>query len=191
LENNPEKPIAFIVLGDVSGKGLKAAMTVSLIVGTLRTSARQCNSPAELLGEVNRSLVGRSDGFATCLALMVEPSGNLTLANAGHPNPYLNGAEIHTEANLPLGLAENIHYSEITLQLPTNQTCTLVTDGVVEATSATTRELFGFDRTQAVSRQAASSIAEAARVFGLGAPQADDITVLTIARVPAASPVMA
>ena len=191
LENNPEKPIAFIVLGDVSGKGLKAAMTVSLIVGTLRTSARQCNSPAELLGEVNRSLVGRSDGFATCLALMVEPSGNLTLANAGHPNPYLNGTEIHTEANLPLGLAENIHYSEITLQLPTNQTCTLVTDGVVEATSATTRELFGFDRTQAVSRQPASSIAEAARVFGLGAPQADDITVLTIARVPAASPVMA
>jgi serine phosphatase RsbU (regulator of sigma subunit) len=54
---------------------------------------------------------------------------------------------------------------------------------VVEATAAATKELFGFDRTQAVSRQAANAIAEAARAFGLGAPQADDITVLTVARV--------
>jgi hypothetical protein len=45
-------------------------MTVSMIVGTLGTSVRHCSGPAELLGEVNRSLIGRSDGFATCLALM-------------------------------------------------------------------------------------------------------------------------
>jgi hypothetical protein len=181
---DPERPSAFIVLGDVSGKGLKAAMTVSLIVGTLRTYAEFYSSPADLLAGLNRRLYGRGDGFATCLALMVDPSGKLTLANAGHPNPYLNGIEIHTEANLPLGLAENIHYSEITLQLPLGQACTLVTDGVVEATSATTRELFGFARTEAISTQTASSIAEAARDFGKGAPQADDITVLTIARTP-------
>jgi hypothetical protein len=175
-------PFAFIVLGDVSGKGLKAAMTVSMIVGTLRASASHCSGPAELLAEVNSSLVGRSDGFATCLALMVEPPGKITLANAGHPNPYLSGVEIHTEGNLPLGLAEKIDYSEIALQLPPEQTCTLITDGVVEATSATTHELFGFDRTQAISSQSASAIAEAARAFGVGAPQADDITVLTVAR---------
>ena len=113
---------------------------------------------------------------------MVAPSGKVTLANAGHPNPYLNGVEIPTEPNLPLGLSLDVTYSDITLQLPADQLCTLVTDCVVEATSATTRELFGFDRTQAISHQSASSIAEAARTFGLGAPQADDITVLTIAR---------
>ena len=188
--SDPEKPSAFIVLGDVSGKGLKAAMTVSLIVGTLRSSTAHCSRPALLLGEVNRSLVGRSDGFATCLALMIEPGGKLTLANAGHPNPYLNGVEISTDANLPLGLAADIRYAEITLQLLPHQLCTLVTNGVVEATS-TTRELFGFDRTQAISAQTASAIAEAARAFGLGAPQADDITVLTIARTVLAQPALA
>jgi hypothetical protein len=175
-------PSAFIILGDVSGKGLKAAMTVSLIVGTLRAFAETYRSPGELLAGLNRRLHGRIDGFATCLALMVEPSGKLTLANAGHPNPYLNGVEIHTEANLPLGFAPDLHYSEITLRLPPGQLCTLVTDGVVEAASATTRELFGFERTQAISTRPASFIAESARAFGLGAPQADDITVLTVAR---------
>jgi serine phosphatase RsbU (regulator of sigma subunit) len=175
-------PSAFVVLGDVSGKGLKAAMTVSLIVGTLRTYAEICSSPAELLAGLNRRLHGRGDGFATCLALMVEPTGKITIANAAHPNPYVNGVEIPTEPNLPLGLSLDISYAEIALQLDPDQTCTLVTDGVVEAASATTRELFGFDRTQAVSTGSASTIAEAARKFGLGAPQADDITVLTIAR---------
>jgi sigma-B regulation protein RsbU (phosphoserine phosphatase) len=181
---------AFFILGDVSGKGLKAAMTVSMIVGTLRTCARHCSGPAELLDEVNRSMVGRSDGFATCLALMIEPSGKIKVANAGHPNPYVNGIEIQTEANLPLGLVSDIHYAEITLHLDESQLCTLVTDGVVEATSATTRELFGFDRTQSISTQPANSIAEAARMFGLGAPQADDITVLTIARTLQPQPVL-
>ena len=181
---DPAKPSAFIVLGDVSGKGLKAAMTVSMIVGSLRAFAETHRSPGELLAGLNRRLHGRVDGFATCLVLMIEPSGKVTLANAGHPNPYFNGVEIHTEANLPLGLAPEIRYSEITLQLPPDQLCTLVTDGVVEAASFTTRELFGFDRTLAISTQSASSIAEAARAFGLGAPQADDITVLTIARTP-------
>jgi hypothetical protein len=188
---DPAHPSAFIVLGDVSGKGLKAAMTVSLIVGTVRTLAHYCSSPAELLAALNQRLHGRGDGFTTCLALRIDPSGKLTLANAAHPNPYLNGEEISTEPNLPLGLTLDVAYSEITLQLNPDQTCTLVTDGVVEATRAATHELFGFDRTQAISTQAASSIAEAARKFGLGAPQSDDITVLTIARTAAAQPALA
>jgi serine phosphatase RsbU (regulator of sigma subunit) len=182
--DDPAQPSAFVVLGDVSGKGLKAAMTVSMIVGTLRAFAETYRSPGELLSALNRRLFGRSDGFATCIVLMIEPSGKVTLANAGHPNPYLNGIEIHTEANLPLGLTPDIHYSEITLRLLLDQRCTLVTDGVVEAASSTTRELFGFDRTRAISNQSATSIAEAARTFGIGAPQSDDITVLTIARSP-------
>ena len=181
---DPAHPSAFIVLGDVSGKGLKAAMTVSMIVGALRTYAETCTSPGELLAGLNRRLYGRSDSFATCLALMVTHSGKITLSNAAHCNPYLDGEEILTEANLPLGLTLDVNYAEIDLQLEGNHRLTLVTDGVIEATSATTRELFGFDRTQSISNQSAASIAEAARTFGLGAPQADDITVLTIARAP-------
>jgi len=174
---------AFIVIGDVSGKGLKAAMTVSLIVGTLRTYAEFCTSPAELLAGLNRRLHGRGDGFATCLALKITPSGLVTLANAAHPDPYLDGVEVPAENNLPLGLSLEVTYSERSFQLEPGQRLTLVTDGVVEATSAGTRELFGFERTQAVSGRTAAEIAEAAHRFGLGAPQADDITVLTIARV--------
>ncbi len=74
-----------IVIGDVSGKGLKAAMTVSLIVGTLRTLADYTQQPAEILHGLNRRLFGRvQDGFATCVVLRFEANGNATMANAGH-----------------------------------------------------------------------------------------------------------
>jgi hypothetical protein len=174
---------AFIVVGDVSGKGLKAAMTVSLIVGTLRTLAEYEASPSELLAGLNRRLYGRHAGYATCLALKIAREGEVTIANAGHPNPYLDGVEVSTESDLPLGITLEVKYVETRLHLDSVQSLTLVTDGVVEATAVTTRELFGFERTQAISRQAANAIAEAARAFGVGAPQADDITVLTVVRV--------
>jgi hypothetical protein len=176
---------AFVVVGDVSGKGLKAAMTVSLLVGTLRTLAEYVSAPSELLAGLNRRLHGRAAGFATCLVLKIAPLGEVTLANAGHPNPYLDGVEVATESNLPLGITLDVEYAETKLKIDPGQAFTLVTDGVVEATAVTTRELFGFERTQAISRQAANAIAEAARAFGVGAPQADDITVLTVARTAA------
>jgi serine phosphatase RsbU (regulator of sigma subunit) len=174
---------AFIVVGDVSGKGLQAAMTVSLLVGTLRTLAEYVSGPAEILAGLNRRLYGREAGCATCLVMKIAPEGEVTLANAGHPNPYLDGVEVLTDSNLPLGLTLEVEYAETRLWAGPGQTFTLVTDGVVEATAAATRELFGFERTQAMSRQAAEAIAEAARAFGVGAPQGDDITVLTVARV--------
>jgi len=176
---------AFIVVGDVSGKGLQAAMTVSLLVGTLRTLAEYVSGPAEMLAGLNRRLHGREAGCATCLVLKIAPEGEVTLANAGHPNPYLDGVEVETDSNLPLGLTLEVEYAETRLWAGPGQTFTLVTDGVVEAAAAATRELFGFERTQAMSRQAADAIAEAARAFGVGAPQGDDITVLTVARTPA------
>jgi hypothetical protein len=176
---------AFVMVGDVSGKGLKAAMTVSLIVGTLRTLAEYEPTPSELLAGLNRRLYGRHAGYATCLAMKITREGEVTIANAGHPNPYLDGVEVSTESDLPLGITLDVKYAETRLHLDSTQSFTLVTDGVVEATAPATRELFGFDRTQAISRHAAIAIAEAARAFGLGAPQADDITVLTVARTAA------
>jgi len=173
---------AFIVIGDVSGKGLKAAMTVSLIVGTLRTYAEFTLSPAELLSGLNRRLHGRGDSFATCLVLRIAPSGEVTVANAAHPNPYLDGIEIATDSNLPLGITLDVAYPETSLQMLPGQRLTLVTDGVVEARHAASREFFGFERTLLISRRSAAEIAEAARSFGEGHPQADDITVLTVAR---------
>ena len=83
---------ALIVLGDVSGKGLKAAMTVSLIVGALRTISQYTDQPAEILRGLNRQLLGRSEGgFTTCLLLRITADGTATLANAGHLSPFATG----------------------------------------------------------------------------------------------------
>jgi hypothetical protein len=163
-----------IVLGDVAGKGLPAAMTVSMLVGALRSLIETTSSPAEILAGLNRRLVGRGSGFTTCLVMRVSPSGHLILSNAGHLFPYLNGQELVGPAALPLGLEANAVYSEQSSQLAHGDRLTLLTDGVPEATNH--RELFGFERTATLSSSPAEIIAEAALRFG----QADDITVISL-----------
>jgi len=162
-----------IIVGDVSGKGLKAAMTVGVIIGALRGC--ETRTPAEVLGYLNRLLHGQLTGFVTCTAALISATGNMTLANAGNLPPYRNGQELDVDAGLPLGIALDVCHSEITYQLKPSDRLTFVSDGVVEATNGQ-RELFGFHRTQAISTQSASAIAEAAKQFG----QTDDITVLTV-----------
>lgn len=170
------------VIGDVSGKGIPAAMTVSLLVGTVRTLAHYTQSPAEILTAMNYRMMARSnDGFTTCLILRVDPDGKVTLASAGHLAPYLKSREISLDNGLPLGLSASAVYKESTVQLAEHEQLTLLTDGVVEARSKT-GELFGFDRTSAIAANSAESIAQAAQSFG----QQDDITVLTLSRDQAA-----
>lgn len=171
-----------IVVGDVSGKGLEAAMTVSTIVGALRNETSR--RPVEVLVNLNRVLCGHVTGFVTCSATLLAEDGAMTIANAGHLSPYCNGKEMATNPGLPLGIVAEIDYAEARYQLAPGDRLTFVSDGVVEATNHK-RELFGFDRTQAISTQPANSIAETARRFG----QQDDISVVTIALAPAAVPV--
>jgi sigma-B regulation protein RsbU (phosphoserine phosphatase) len=166
-----------VVIGDVSGKGMPAAMTVSLIVGTLRTLAEFSDSPAEILRGLNRRLIGRSSGFTTCLILRIDQDGTCIIANAGHLAPYVNGKEVTVDCGLPLGIAEGAEYEESIFQLGADDHLTLLTDGVIEARSST-GELFGFERTAAASAQSAEHIATTAQQFG----QEDDITVLTLQR---------
>jgi serine phosphatase RsbU (regulator of sigma subunit) len=170
---------ALIVVGDVSGKGLKAAMTGALAIGALRTLAAENLSPGTLLARLNsQMLAAQESGFITCLCLRMSPQGVVTLANAGHLSPYRRGEEIAVESGLPLGLAADQEYTETTLQLADADTLTLLSDGVVEAMNPQS-ELFGFERTRAISAQSAHNIAAAAQAFG----QEDDITVLTVARI--------
>jgi phosphoserine phosphatase RsbU/P len=168
------------VVGDVAGKGMPAALTVALIVGTFRTLAEITTRPAEILAGLNRRLVGRSAGFTTCLAVRVLASGESTLASAGHLNPYLSSArnhpmEITPTAGLPLGLSDDTEYEEVPFSLAAGETLTFLSDGVVEARNAQ-GELFGFERARAVSSQPADEIARTAESFG----QEDDITVVTL-----------
>lgn len=173
-----------IVIGDVSGKGMPAAMTVSLLVGSLRTLAQYTTSPAEILAAMNRRALARSqDGFTTCLALRADPGGALTIANAGHLPPYYDGQELTIESGFPLGIHADSAYEESKFALKPGVQLSLLTDGVVEARSAT-GELFGFARAQSLSRKSADQILEAARAFG----QEDDITVVTLALADAAPP---
>jgi hypothetical protein len=168
-----------VVIGDVSGKGMPAAMTVSLLVGTFRTLAHYTQNPSEILAAMNTRMLARSyGGFTTCLVLRADPDSTLTIANAGHIAPHLAGTELPLENGLPLGLSAETAYAESTFQLVTGQQLTLLTDGVAEARNKT-GALFGFERTAALSIQPAEVISQAAQNFG----QDDDITVLTLARV--------
>jgi hypothetical protein len=165
-----------VVVGDVSGKGLQAAMTGTLALGALRTLAAECLGPAELLTRLNEQIVFTQEaGFITCLCVQIAPDGHFTAANAGHLIPYRNGEEIELESGLPLGVTPEAEYPEGSFSLAPGDMLTLMSDGVVEAMTAS-GELFGFDRTRAISRGRAFDIADTARRFG----QADDITVLTL-----------
>jgi hypothetical protein len=168
-----------VVIGDVSGKGMPAAMMVSLLVGTLLTLAESTCSPSEILTGLNYRLQGRSrGGFTTCLVLRTDANGTLTIANAGHLAPYLGGRELTLTNGFPLGLSVQSTYTEGTFQLAAGQQLTLLTDGIVEARDKT-GALFGFERTAAMSSQSADQIARTAEQFG----QDDDITVLTLERM--------
>jgi len=167
-----------LVIGDVSGKGLSAAMTVSLLVGTVRTLAHYTQSPGEILSAMNHRMLSRSNGgFTTCLVLRADRDGKLTVANAGHLSPYLGGKELPQENGLPLGISAETVYTESTFQLAPEEQLTLLSDGVVEARDKA-GALFGFERTAALSTQPAEAIAQDAQDFG----QEDDITALTMIR---------
>jgi len=174
-----------IVVGDVSGKGLQAAMNSSTLVGALRNELS--HDPGTVLDHLNRVLIGAvsSPGavpdldaapcFATCLCARIFPDGTLIVANAGHLSPYRDGRELELKPNLPLGVIAGTTYEQSTFQLERGDRLVFLSDGVVEAMNPQ-RELFGFDRTRQVSNESARYIAQTAKRFG----QTDDITVVSL-----------
>jgi hypothetical protein len=172
-----------LVLGDVAGKGLPAAMLVSVIVGAIRGIAEYTTEPAELLANLNDRLVGRSSGgFSTALVARIDADGSITIANAGHLSPYLDGEELTLPGALPLGIVPGMTYEVTRAVLAPGSRLTFYSDGVVEAQDAA-GALFGFERSRELSTQSARVIVEAALKHG----QQDDITVVTIERTAAAT----
>jgi len=168
-----------VVVGDVAGKGLPAAMLVSVLVGAIRGVAQFTKDPAELLASLNDRLIGRTQGgFSTALVARIAADGSVTIANAGHLSPYLDGREVELQGALPLGVVKNAAYQVTHFHLPQGSRLTFYSDGVIEAQNEK-GELFGFERGRAISTQPAAAIAEAAKQFG----QEDDITVVTIERL--------
>ena len=174
----PDGSITAIV-GDVSGKGLTAAMRVAMILGALLRETSL--DPGEILAGLNNVLIAQGQlGFTTACCVRIALSGEYTLANAGHVSPYLSGREISTQPALPLGLLPDQVYASVRGKLDPSERLVLLSDGVLEA-RAPDGELYGFKRLPGLTLQPAQQIAETARCFG----QEDDITVLTLNLAPA------
>jgi GAF domain-containing protein len=166
------------IVGDVSGKGLTAAMRVAMILGVLRRETS--HDPSDILSGLNNALIVEGQlGFTTACCIRISLSGDYTLANAGHIAPYLSGQELATPPALPLGLIPDQTYELVHGRLGAAERLVLLSDGVPEARSHA-GELYGFERLSGLTLMPAHEIAEAAQSFG----QEDDITVLTLALGP-------
>jgi hypothetical protein len=172
----PDGSITAIV-GDVSGKGLTAAMRVAMILGALRRETS--HDPGEILAGLNNVLIAQGQlDFTTACCVRIALSGDYTLANAGHVSPYVSGRELSTTPALPLGLVPDQVYASVRGKLTPAERLVLLSDGVLEARTPD-GELYGFERLPSLTLQPAQRIADTALHFG----QEDDITVLTLSLV--------
>ena len=191
-------------IGDVSGKGVPAALfmartknVIRLVSRLLRGAGGSAPTPADIVTAVNRELCQDNVGmmFVTLFFGMLDPqTGDLRFTNAGHNPPYhLNNngpTPVTTCKGRPLGVRDNSAYETGRLTLAPGEEIYLYTDGVTEAANRKD-ELFTEERLAAVLRVVAAhptsaivkAVAEAVRSFADGAPQSDDITALAIRRV--------
>jgi len=173
VEPTPDGSLLAIV-GDVSGKGLTAAIRVAMILGVLRRETS--HDPSEILFNLNNALVAQGQlGFATACCIRISLSGEFSFANAGHIAPSVSSHELETIPALPLGLVAGETFEIVRGNLNRGERLVLLSDGVPEARSQS-GELFGFERTAALCSQGADHIARTAQQFG----QEDDITVVTL-----------
>ncbi len=175
------KNTSILVVGDVSGKGLKAAMTVSLIIGALRTLTDLTSQPDKILEMLNRRMMGRlQNGFVTCLVIRIGSDGACMAASAGHPAPFVGDVEVSIPPALPLGMDADAKYEKQPFDLRVGARLMVYTDGLLEARNGN-GELFGFTRLERLIalRPDAKEAVDTAIEFG----QEDDITVLTVTRL--------
>jgi serine phosphatase RsbU (regulator of sigma subunit) len=188
----------WFAVGDVSGKGMGAALFMAITLTLFRASAEGGASPAEVMARMNRALARDNERamFVTVFVGLVNlTTGRLTFANGGHNPPYVlraTGAlEVLKNADSPaLGVLEDAAYADSELDLLRGDGLFLYTDGITEA-QAPDEAFYGVERLEALLRGLASaSPAECVdRVvgdvnrFASGAPPADDLTVLALRRL--------
>ncbi len=186
------------VVGDVTDKGVPAALVMATTRTMLRAAAQRLDTPGEVLKRVNDVLVQEipPNMFVTCLyAILERESGRLVYANAGHDLPYRRragrseGAEELRARGMPLGLMPGMGYEEKEILLEKGESVLFYSDGLVEAHDAH-REMFGFPRLQGLvgtHRSGGSSLvgfllSELRRFTGEDWEQEDDITLVTLER---------
>jgi serine phosphatase RsbU (regulator of sigma subunit)/anti-sigma regulatory factor (Ser/Thr protein kinase) len=183
-----------LVVGDVTDKGVPAAMVMAATRSVLRASAQRLGSPGEVLERVNELLCPDMPPkmFVTCFYGVLDPaSGRFHYANAGHSLPYARTAERVRElraTGMPLGLLPGMTYEEKEAVLAPGESVLLHSDGVVEAHN-TEREMFGSPRlSELVSKRPGGTqlidllLTELDAFTGAGWEQEDDITLVTLQR---------
>jgi serine phosphatase RsbU (regulator of sigma subunit)/CHASE1-domain containing sensor protein/anti-sigma regulatory factor (Ser/Thr protein kinase) len=186
-----------LVIGDVSGKGIAAALVMANTQSVLRAVARRGNvAPGRVLAEANEVLYAYipSGTFVTCFYGVLDlENGRLVYANAGHDPPYSQrgGDEQELRARgMPLGLMPDMPYEEKEAVLAAGDDLLLYSDGLVEAHD-TKGDMFGFPRLRRlIMAQSTGSgeelidvlLAELTSFTGADAEQEDDITLVTLER---------
>ena len=180
-------------VGDVSGKGMPAALLASMLQGIFSAQTLLDLPLPAMISNVNRSLVRRGTGnrFVTFFFGILEPTGNCTYTNAGHNPPFLlkrDGSSCElTEGGMVLGLFAGAEYKCADVKLEPGDHLVLFTDGVVEARN-TSGEEFGEERLRALLRENAaqttaqilSSLQGTIAAFSANTPQHDDITAMVL-----------
>jgi len=177
-----------LVLADVSGKGMAAALLMSATRGMLRSLAEASCTPGEVLGKLNRLLVedfpaGR---FVTMVYAVLDPAARtLTFANAGHLRPLLITGEgsrfLDNEKGIPLGLGFG-DFSQVEVPFPTGSRIVFYSDGITEAVNGEEEE-YGLQRLQDYvlrSEASAESLLADVRAFANGTGLSDDATVIFV-----------
>lgn len=183
-----------LVIGDVTDKGIPAALVMATSRSMLRAAAHNHASPGEALAEVNESLVLEipQPMFVTCLYAVVDTeSGEVVFANAGHNLPYVgNDARVRElrATGMPLGLMSGMTYEEGTYTMRRGEVMVLTSDGITEAHNPD-GEMYGFSRlmdrvgTQTVNKDLMSTlIADLESFQGSDSEQEDDITLVVVRR---------
>jgi serine phosphatase RsbU (regulator of sigma subunit)/anti-sigma regulatory factor (Ser/Thr protein kinase) len=189
-----------VVIGDVTDKGVPAAMVMAATRSLLRASAQRVVDPGAVLSRVNDLMCPDMPPkmFVTCLYGVIDPTtGRFRFANAGHNLPYVRttGGTIELRATgMPLGLLPGIEYEEVEAELDFGQVMLLHSDGVAEAHSAD-REMFGFPRLMDVvgSRRGEGEVidrvlTELGRFTPRDGEQEDDITLVALRRLGEGTP---
>jgi serine phosphatase RsbU (regulator of sigma subunit)/anti-sigma regulatory factor (Ser/Thr protein kinase) len=183
-----------IVVGDVTDKGVPAALIMARTQSVLRGEAPRFLSPGEVLRRANEILLPEMPArmFVTCLYLVLEPAtGRVVYANAGHLPPYVRTADGVIElraTGMPLGLLPGMAYEEKEAVIDPRQSVLLYSDGVVEA-HGPAGDMFGFPRLRALMAQERPGtellnhlLEELHEFVGRGWDQEDDITLVALQR---------
>jgi serine phosphatase RsbU (regulator of sigma subunit) len=189
----PDGRVMFVV-GDVTDKGIPAALVMASTHALLRSTAPRLISPGAVLTHVNDLLCADIPAhmFVTCLALVLDPvTGQVEFANAGHDVPYVRTAGGVAELRargMPLGLMPGMEYEEKTFRFQPGDCALLHSDGLAEA-HAPDREMFGFPRVAELAGRGASGealidlcLTELSTFTGADAEQEDDITLVSLER---------